>query len=87
MSAFYVHWNTVVRKIKIHRSECGACKGGTGMHEGRIDAGRGDTYDWVAAATYEQAHTVAAELERTKPILKKGRAKWDCGLCRPARSR
>jgi len=87
MDAFYVHWNTVVRKIKIHRSDCGACKGGAGMHEGRIAAGRGDTYDWIAAPSYEKARTVAGELERAKPILKKGNAKWNCGLCRPARLR
>jgi hypothetical protein len=87
MTDFYVHWNTVVRKIKIHRSECGACKGGAGMHEGRIDAGRGETYNWIEAKTYGDARAIAEELERNKPILKKGRAKWDCGLCRPGRSR
>jgi len=84
---FYVHWNTVVRKIKIHRGECGACKEGEGMHEGRIAAGRGVTYDWKAASTYTEARDIAERLEQQKPILRKGRGKWDCGLCHPARAR
>jgi hypothetical protein len=84
---FYVHWNTVVRKIKIHRGDCGACKEGQGMHEGRISAGRGETYDWIEARTYDEAKSIATEVERRKPVLKKGRGKWDCGLCRPARER
>jgi hypothetical protein len=84
---FYVHWNTVVRKIKIHRGNCGACKEGRGMPEGRISAGRRDTYDWLEAGTYSAAKRIAADIERQKPILRKGRGKWDCGLCRPARLR
>ena len=83
---YYVHWNTVVRKIKIHRSECGACNNGAGMHKGRIDAGRGETYDWVKAQDYNGALRVAEDLQFKKPILKRGAGKWDCGLCRPARS-
>jgi hypothetical protein len=84
---FYVHWNTVVRKIKIHRGDCGACKEGKGMHEGRISAGRRETYDWLKAETYGDAKRIAADIERQKPILRKGRGKWDCRLCWPARER
>jgi phosphopantothenate synthetase len=86
MTYFYVHWNSIVRKIKIHRSQCGACKGGAGMHEGRIAPGRGETYDWVSAKTYSDACDIAEELQQKKSILKNNRAKWDCGLCRPRRN-
>jgi hypothetical protein len=55
------------------------------MHEGRISSGRGATYDWLEAKTYQDARNVAADIERQKPILRKARGKWDCGLCRPAR--
>lgn len=55
MANFYVYWNAVVRKIKIHRSECGACKGGKGMHEGKIGEARGKTDGWDSAETYQEA--------------------------------
>lgn len=86
MAAFYVHWNTIVRKVRIHRSECGACKGGAGMHEGKIDAGRGDTYGWEPADTYAGALSVVETLKRSKPQLNRLGARTDCGLCHPARN-
>ncbi len=85
MAAFFVHWNTVVRRLRIHRSECGACKGGKGMHEGRIAAGRGDTYDWEPAATYPEALAVIDKLKRIHPTLNRF-GSIDCGLCYPGRN-
>jgi hypothetical protein len=86
MASFYVHWNTIVRRLRIHRSECGACKGGAGMHEGKIAAGRGETYDWVPALTYADALAVVTNLKRAHPQLDRPGARIDCGLCHPARN-
>lgn len=86
MAPFFVFWNTVVRKTKVHRASCGACKNGQGMHEGRIQAGKGDTYDWVPAASYAEAAAIAASLKRSKPILASQKSSIECGLCRPARN-
>lgn len=86
MTAFYVHWNTIVRKIRIHRSECNACKGGAGMHEGRIAAGRGQTYDWEPAKTYAEALALIDNLKLSYPQLDRPGARVDCGLCHPERS-
>ena len=71
MAKFYVYWNAVVRKIKIHRSECGACKGGKGMHEGKIGEARGTADDWEKAKTYQEARAIADHLRLTKTRLSK----------------
>ncbi len=86
MTNFYVHWNAVVRKVRIHQSICGACKDGAGMHEGRIAQGRGDTYDWEPAKSYAEAVSIAERLMTERPILKKVGARVNCGLCRPAQN-
>jgi hypothetical protein len=83
VGTFYVYWNTVVKKIRIHRSECGACKNGRGMHEGKIGVARGHTEDWIPAATYQEAVAIAGGLQREKHVLKVLRSSIDCGLCRP----
>ena len=67
MSEFYVHWNTIVRKIRIHRSKCGACNSGAGMHKGNIAAGRGSTYDWVPANTYADALRLVKSFKENPP--------------------
>lgn len=56
------------------------------MHEGRIAAGRGETYDWVQADTYADTRAVVDGLRRAKPILNRQREPVDCGLCKPARN-
>jgi hypothetical protein len=84
MPAYFVHWNTIVKRVRIHRSECGACNGGKGMHKGKIKAGRGLTYDWVPAKTYAEACEVVGALKISKPALKKY-SRTECGLCRPSR--
>lgn len=57
------------------------------MHEGRIAAGRGETYDWVEANSYAEAAGVVDQLRRSKPILNRPRDPVDCGLCKPGRNR
>lgn len=78
MSAFFVHWNRIRKRVRIHRAECGACNNGEGMHRGKIAAGRGNTYDWIEAETYDDAVVQAKRLD--KPIG----TKWgNCGMCSP----
>jgi phage tail protein X len=57
------------------------------MHEGRIAAGRGSTYDWVRATTYSEARGVVEALKAAKPILDRRGARLDCGLCNPQKLR
>ncbi len=68
MADFFVHWNVIVRRVRIHRSECGACNNGLGMHQGKIAAGRGETYDWEAANTYKDAQAKA----KVSPAARRG---------------
>lgn len=82
MPAFFVHWNRIRKRVVVHIPKCGACNDGQGMHRGKIAAGRGDTYDWIAAKSYDDATSVATE--RSKAI----KTKWkNCGMCSPHLSR
>jgi len=81
---YFVFWNTIVKRVRIHRADCGACNNGRGMHQGRIEAGRGATYDWEPATSYAEAKEVVAGLMRSKPVLKKSK-RIECGLCHPGR--
>ncbi len=78
MAAFFVHWNRIRKRVRVHRANCGACNNGEGMHRGKIDAGRGDTYDWIGAKTYRDAlanaETIAARI---------GAKAGNCGMCNP----
>jgi hypothetical protein len=78
MAAFFVHWNRIRKRVRIHYADCGACNHGEGMHRGKIDAGRGDTYDWIPAATYAEALKRAA-IVASKISTKAG----NCGMCSP----
>ena len=82
MAEFFVYWNAVVKKIRIHRSACGACKGGAGMHQGRIGERRGSTDGWEPAATYAEAVAISSRIQRERPALRRA----DCGLCHPGRT-
>jgi len=78
MPAYYVYWNAIRKRIRIHRAECGACNNGKGMHHGKIAAGRGLTYNWVSANSYKQARTLAI-----LHAAKVGADVINCGLCKP----
>lgn len=45
MPDFHVFWDTVVRRVRIHRSDCGACNNSAGMNsfalQGESSAGSG----------------------------------------------
>lgn len=77
MAEYFVFCDRVLKHIRIHKAACGACKNGKGMHGGKIEAGRGDTYVWIPAPTYKEAHTIAEAL----PSAKNGGEVKDCGLC------
>ena len=83
MAEFYVHWNLIRRRVRIHRHDCGACNDGKGMHKGKISAGRGSTYDWIPADTHSEAKSKA----KASPPARRGAAVIDCRLCDPGRTR
>jgi hypothetical protein len=82
MPDYWVFWDEIVGRIRIHRGECGASKYGKGMH--KINEGKGTTSDWVPADTYAKAREIVADLKHRKPTLEKS-AQTDCGLCHPER--
>ena len=84
MPDYFVFWDEIVGRIRIHRADCGACKYGKGMREGRINEGLGTTYDWEPADTYAKACEIVAGLKHRKPAFEKS-AQTDCGLCHPGR--
>src|SRR6202011_5077875 len=55
MPDYFVFWDEIVGRIRIHRADCEVCKYGKGMHEGRINEGRASTSDWEPADTYAKA--------------------------------
>jgi hypothetical protein len=83
MPEFYVYSNSIVKKVRVHRASCGACKGGKGMHEGRI-GGHKKTDRWEGAATYQEARALA---EKRRRPMGGTDSRIDCGLCHPARER
>ena len=84
MPDYFVFWDEIVGRIRIHRAECGACKYGKGMHGRRSSEGPGRTYDWEPAYTYAKACEIVADLKQRKPALQKS-PQEDCRLCHPER--
>lgn len=78
---FYVFCDLIVKRVRIHRSYCGACNYGKGMHRGKIKAGRGVTYFWEPAQTYSRARRIADRFDRMG--WRKPDDRLNCGLCRP----
>jgi len=85
MADFYVHWNTALRRVRIHRSECSVRKQSDGMHEDRIAADRGTTWDWEPADSFAEALAIVKALKHSKPILVRPGTRIECGLCHPGR--
>jgi hypothetical protein len=52
---YFVFWDEIVGRLRIHRADCGVCKYGKEMHERLINQGRGSTFDWAPADTYAKA--------------------------------
>lgn len=78
---YWVFWDTILKRVRIHLADCGACRNGRGMHEGRIRAGRDVTYFWRQYPTYAAAREQVCELDR-EGLMKRGN-RIDCGLCHP----
>ena len=77
MPDYYVVCDVPLRRARIHRSSCGACNDGKGMHRAVITAGR----NWEPAETYAEARAIVGNLE-IKGLIKKG-DRTNCGLCQP----
>jgi hypothetical protein len=84
MPDYWVFWDEIVGRIRIHSAECGACKYGTGLYKVKSTEWPQVDYDWEPANTYAEACEIVAALKHSKPALKKS-AQTDCDLCHPER--
>jgi len=84
MPHYWVFWDEIVGRIRIHRAECGACKYGTGIYCVKITEGPQDADGWEPANSYAAACEIVTALKHRKPALKKS-TQTDCALCRPGR--
>ena len=71
MPDYFVFWDEIVGRIRIHRADCEVCKYGKGMHGGRINKGCASTSDWEPADTYAKACEIVAGLKHRKRALAK----------------
>ena len=87
MPHYFVFWDEIVGRLRIHRADCGVCKYGEEMHERLINQGRASTstFDWEPADTYAKACEIAAGIKRRKAFEKA--VQTDCDLCHPERQR
>ena len=84
MPDYFVFWDEIAGRIRIHRADCGACKFGKGVRNSRINEGRDVTSDWEPADTYAKACEIVTDLKHRKPALEKS-VQTDCGQCHPQR--
>jgi hypothetical protein len=80
---YFVFWDEMVGRLRIHRADCGVCKYGKEMHEGLIARGRASNFDWEPTDTYTKAREIAANIKRREAFAKS--AQTDCELCHPER--
>ena len=87
MPDYFVFWDEIVGRLRIHRADCGVCKYGNEMHERLINQGRASTstFDWEPADTYAKACEIAAGIKRREAFEKA--VQTDCDLCHPERQR
>jgi hypothetical protein len=79
---YFVFWDEMVGRLRIHRADCGVSKYGQEMHELLINRGGASTFDWPAD-TYAKACEIAAGVKRRKAFEKS--VQTDCDLCHPER--
>jgi hypothetical protein len=82
---YFVFWDEIVGRLRIHRADCGVCKYGGEMHEKLANQGRASPFDWEPADTYAKACEIAASIKRRKAFEKA--VQTDCDLCHPERQR
>jgi hypothetical protein len=80
---FFVFWDEVVGRLRIHRADCGVCKYGKEMHEWLTNRARASNFDWEPADSYANACEIAASVKRRKAFEKS--VQTDCALCHPER--
>jgi hypothetical protein len=73
MADYFVFWNKLMRRARIHRSTCGACNNG----EARGKVGLKCTHEWIPADSYIEARSIANAHGRRKGF------KLNCVLCQP----
>jgi hypothetical protein len=79
---YFVFWDEIVGRLRIHRADCVACRYGSEMHERLINQGRAtSTFDWEPADTYAKACEIAASIKLRKAFEKS--VQTDCDLCHP----
>jgi hypothetical protein len=71
MQVYWVYFNVPTKRTRIHRAECGSCKGGIGSHE--VNGGKNS--QWKKFSDRELAFSAAKKMSGHEP---KG-----CGLCKP----
>jgi hypothetical protein len=84
---YFVFWDEIVGRLRIHRADCRVSKYGNEMHERLINQGRASTstFDWEPANTYAKACEIAADIKRREAFEKS--VQTDCDLCHPERQR
>jgi hypothetical protein len=80
---YFVFWDEIVGRLRIHRADCGVCKYAGEMHEWLTNRGRASNFDWEPAGTYASACEIAAGVKRRKAFEKS--VQTDCDLCHPER--
>ncbi|MEH2491930.1 hypothetical protein V1280_007869 [Bradyrhizobium sp. AZCC 2230] len=81
---FWVFWDTMLKRVRIHHQDCGACRNGQGMQQGSIRVGRGSTYFWEEFPSYPEALRKTEQLRRAGMIAQGCRV--NCSLCHPERA-
>jgi hypothetical protein len=85
VSYYFVFWDEIAGRLRIHRADCGVCKYGGEMHAMLINRGRASNFDWEPADTYAEACEIAASVKRRRAF--ESSVQTDCGLCHPERQR
>jgi hypothetical protein len=67
MPHYWVFWDEIVGRIRIHRAKCKACKYGTGLYKVKSTEWPQVDYDWEPANSYAEACEIAAALKHRKP--------------------
>lgn len=76
---YWLFWDTMIRRIRIHRDDCGACR----KERSTMRSGRDVTYFLGEFPTY-LAPEKADELQHRGFSMQGSRI--DCGFCHPQRS-
>jgi hypothetical protein len=80
---YFVFWDEMVGRLRIHRADCGVCKYRRKTQERLNNQGRASTFDWEPADTYAKACEIAASIKRRTAFEKS--VQTDCDLCHPER--